>query len=149
VQYRRDLQRALKKHELHRYAAAIETACEQAREYSRRAPSLHPMRSKVHQAGVRAFFVSLYDKQRNAIEQIKEDLRRHVLTEDVMRAVCQYCGFPAPETLDHFLEKARFPELSLYKRNLIPCCWVCNHDRKASFSSNGERPEGSPHFSLM
>src|SRR5262249_46560712 len=37
------------------------------------------------------------------------------------------------------LEKARFPELSLYTRNLIPCCWDCNHRRRASFDASGER----------
>jgi hypothetical protein len=81
----------------------------------------------------------MYGRRRNAVLALKEELRRRVLVEDATRAVCQLCGFPAPSTFDHFLEKARFPELSLYQRNLIPCCWDCNHGRKPSFDSNGER----------
>lgn len=126
-------------HEQRRYASTIDMACDQAREYSRRAPRLHLMRSRLRRPGVRAFFVGMYGSRRKAIVKLKEELRRLVLTDDVMRAVCQYCGFPAPSTFDHFLEKARFPELSLYRRNLIPCCWECNHRRKASFDASGER----------
>lgn len=139
TRYRRDLQRVLKTDELRRYAASVKAACEQARVYSRFAPSLHLMRPRVHHASVRSFFRGLYDSPRKAFEKIKVDLRHRVLTEEVMRAVCQYCGLPAPDTLDHYLEKARFPELSLYTHNLIPCCWACNHGRKAAFGSKGER----------
>jgi 5-methylcytosine-specific restriction endonuclease McrA len=139
ARYRRDLASILKMPEQRRYASTIQIACEQAREYSRRAPHLHSMRSRLRQPSVRVFFVGMYGSRRRAIIELKEDLRRLALTHDVMRAVCQYCGLSAPSTFDHYLEKARFPELSLYTRNLVPCCWACNHRRRASFGANGER----------
>jgi hypothetical protein len=39
---------------------------------------------------------------------------------------CPYCSFGEAETLDHFLPRSRFPEFSLFSRNLVPCCPTCN-----------------------
>ena len=139
ARYHRDLGRVLKVHEQRRHARTIDIACDQAREYSRRSPRLHRMRSRLLRPDARAFFVDMYSSRRKAVVALKHELRRLALTDETTRAVCQYCGLPAPSTFDHFLEKARFPELSLYSRNLIPCCWECNHRRPTPVDDKGER----------
>jgi hypothetical protein len=40
---------------------------------------------------------------------------------------CPLCGLGKWETFDHFIPKSLFPEFSVLPRNLIPCCWRCNH----------------------
>lgn len=40
---------------------------------------------------------------------------------------CPMCGLSPWETLDHFAPKSSFPEFSVLARNLVPCCWRCNH----------------------
>lgn len=40
---------------------------------------------------------------------------------------CPLCGLIPWETLDHFAPKSTFPEFSVLAKNLIPCCWTCNH----------------------
>lgn len=43
---------------------------------------------------------------------------------------CVYCGgVDNPSSIDHFLEKAIFPEYSLFPLNLVPVCDACNPSR--------------------
>lgn len=39
---------------------------------------------------------------------------------------CAYCGMDRANTLDHYLPKKRYVELSFMPRNLVPCCQSCN-----------------------
>jgi hypothetical protein len=49
---------------------------------------------------------------------------------------CQYCGInPEADTLDHYLEKAIYPEFSVLYQNLIPACGTCNRDRKLTIQA--------------
>ena len=139
AQYRKDLQRALTPSELRRHATTIDDACKQAHEYTRSSPRLHLMRTKVRSESVRKFFVGLYDRKRASVDEIKRGVRRGL--DQVTANTCQYCGFSgARESLDHFLEKARFPELSLFTPNLIPCCFRCNnHGGRSPFAPDGTR----------
>jgi len=98
------------------------------------------MTTKVRNKSARKFFLGLYDRERTAIVEIKRSVRHGL--DKVTSNRCQYCGFPgAKDTLDHFLQKARFPELSLFAPNLIPCCWPCNNERgsRSAFTPNGTR----------
>lgn len=52
------------------------------------------------------------------------------------RSTCQYCYTSSVNALDHFLEKDKFPELSIFPDNLIPACSNCNskkNKKNASF----------------
>lgn len=69
----------------------------------------------------------------------QKDLSVRLGLDNVTANRCQYCGFPGARTLDHFLEKVQVPELSLFAPNLIPCCWICNHDRPPAFETDGTR----------
>lgn len=53
---------------------------------------------------------------------------------------CPFCGLGEPTTLDHYLPKEDFPEFSVYTKNLIPVCGVCNSTYKGlKCFHNGER----------
>jgi hypothetical protein len=41
-------------------------------------------------------------------------------------ARCPFCGISESSTLDHYLPKEKYPEFSIFPKNLVPCCAVCN-----------------------
>jgi hypothetical protein len=41
-------------------------------------------------------------------------------------ARCPFCGISESSTLDHYLPKERYPEFSVFPRNLVPSCALCN-----------------------
>lgn len=47
--------------------------------------------------------------------------------------VCQYCYVQSVNALDHYIEKAMFPEISILPDNLIPICTNCNSRKKDNF----------------
>lgn len=52
------------------------------------------------------------------------------LRGDLLRRVsvarCPFCGISESSTLDHYLPKEQYPEFSVFPKNLIPSCAVCN-----------------------
>jgi hypothetical protein len=98
------------------------------------------MKTKLTAQHERKLFLGLYDSKRGAISEIKRDIRSNL--DKVTATRCQYCGFTgAKDSFDHFLQKARLPELSLFAPNLIPCCFSCNNKRgtRSAFTPNGTR----------
>jgi 5-methylcytosine-specific restriction endonuclease McrA len=136
AQYRRHLRRALEPAELTSFSATVDSTCRLARAYSRQAPELHRIRTTITDPDTRDFFYGLYDMNRISVKEIRKSVRDGLTAATGSR--CQYCGFPAPSTLDHFLEKANIPELSLFARNMVPCCPTCQH-RGPTFASDGSR----------
>jgi hypothetical protein len=53
------------------------------------------------------------------------DLRVDILDRPEV-ARCPFCGISESSTLDHYLPKERYPEFSVFSKNLVPCCGVCN-----------------------
>ncbi len=53
------------------------------------------------------------------------DLRGNLLKR-VSVARCPFCGISESSTLDHYLPKERYPEFSVFPKNLVPSCAVCN-----------------------
>lgn len=41
-------------------------------------------------------------------------------------ARCPFCGISETSTLDHYLPKEQYPEFSVFPKNLVPSCAVCN-----------------------
>jgi 5-methylcytosine-specific restriction endonuclease McrA len=39
---------------------------------------------------------------------------------------CPFCGISESSTLDHYLPKEQYPEFSVFPKNLVPSCAVCN-----------------------
>jgi len=56
-----------------------------------------------------------------------------------LAGTCQYCCIGKPNTMDHYLPKAIFPEFSVYALNLVPCCAECNGAKGDFWLENGER----------
>lgn len=45
---------------------------------------------------------------------------------------CPFCGIGAVTDLDHHLAKSAYKALSIYRRNLVPCCHTCNRLKDAA-----------------
>ena len=52
---------------------------------------------------------------------------------------CPFCMMSEANTLDHYLNKAKFPEFTLFWPNLVPCCGYCNSKKTESFLKNNKR----------
>lgn len=52
---------------------------------------------------------------------------------------CPYCGFGEIYELDHHLPRNVYRLLSIYARNLIPCCHACNHKKGAHAEESPDR----------
>lgn len=135
--YKKDLERALNDNERQRFRSSVLIAYEQSKRYAHHSPALHEIVTKLNDKESSVRFLTLYKANRNDVRSIKSKVWDCL--DDIGRAYCQYCGISAPDTLDHFLEKAKVPELSLYTRNLIPCCGGCNRDRGKTFDEHGKR----------
>ena len=48
------------------------------------------------------------------------------LLKRISVAKCPFCSISESSTLDHYLPKERYPEFSVFPKNLIPSCAVCN-----------------------
>lgn len=65
---------------------------------------------------------ALYDQRKDIIKDEIIDNQN----ENEIQGICWYCHLPNIDTLDHFLPKSEFPELSIYPNNLLLCCNSCN-----------------------
>lgn len=59
---------------------------------------------------------------------------------------CPYCGVGYASTLDHYLPKNKFPQLSVTPLNLIPSCKDCNTGKKTSFPSTAHQQSLHPYY---
>lgn len=55
-------------------------------------------------------------------------------------ACCPMCGSETTNTIDHFLPRNSYPEFSIFTRNLVPCCGLCNSGAKKTIIK-GTSPE--------
>lgn len=94
--------------------------------------------------------INFTELQKNCLEgcYTSETDNRTKLIKNVMnkrdihaKAICCYCGFGNPKTIDHYLPKSIFPEFSVHNYNLIPCCSDCNNLKDNYFVDevSGER----------
>lgn len=134
--YYDDLCTVFNRKERRYYLQAIQHACDKETLYCAETPSLAHLFTNIS-AGAQSLFLKLYSSDRQSVVALKERVRKEL--DSITVAVCQYCGLNEPHQLDHFVEKAKVPELSLYLLNIIPCCGRCNHDRGPTFDGNGNR----------
>lgn len=59
---------------------------------------------------------------------------------------CPYCGLGQASTLDHYLPKAKFPELSVVPCNLVPSCNDCNTGKLSGFATSAGDQCLHPYF---
>ncbi|HDH7802490.1 TPA: HNH endonuclease [Raoultella ornithinolytica] len=60
--------------------------------------------------------------------------------------ICPFCGFGHVKTLDHYLPKSKFPLLSIFPSNLVPCCTDCNKGKLAKVATTQGEQCLHPYF---
>jgi hypothetical protein len=59
---------------------------------------------------------------------------------------CPFCGFGHASTLDHYLPKSKYPQLSVLPQNLVPSCTDCNTGKHANIAASEEQQSLHPYF---
>lgn len=60
--------------------------------------------------------------------------------------ICPFCGFGHASTLDHYLPKSKYPQLSVLPQNLVPSCKDCNSGKLADVATTEEQQSLHPYF---
>lgn len=96
-------------------------------------------RSELRKAEVneRRYLVSCYNIQADTFKQIRGSI--FSAQPNVLKVFCPYCLLNKPKTIDHYIPKEEFPEYSVLIKNLIPCCWECNHAKDELWRKSGSR----------
>lgn len=76
-----------------------------------------------------AFAKPIKDKLRDLYGSRKSSGELKRLRRD-KHSCCPMCGSGATGTLDHYLPKEEFSEFSIFTKNLVPACGVCNSGSK-------------------
>ncbi|GKS88659.1 hypothetical protein [Acidovorax sp. SUPP2539] len=72
-----------------------------------------------------------------AVETLPMTELRGNLLKRIIVARCPFCGLSESSTLDHYLPKEKYPEFSIFPRNLVPSCGVCNTRKKDRILEDG------------
>ena len=82
---------------------------------------------------LREAIYNAYDKtqERRKLYSIRQALFKNV-------PLCPICGIDPVTELDHHLPRSIFPPLSIYARNLIPVCHLCNSTKLAGFGDQSQ-----------
>ncbi|MBI1416594.1 MAG: hypothetical protein GC146_05155 [Limimaricola sp.] len=59
------------------------------------------------------------------------------LLKRISVARCPFCGISESSTLDHYLPKEQYPEFSIFPKNLVPSCAVCNTRKRDRIMDEG------------
>ena len=59
---------------------------------------------------------------------------------------CPFCGMGHASTLDHYLPKSKYPQLSVVPLNLVPSCKDCNTGKSATVSSTAGDQSLHPYY---
>jgi len=59
---------------------------------------------------------------------------------------CPYCLIRNANTIDHYLPQAKYPIYSITPINLVPCCSMCNTDKKVAYPTSSETQTLHPYY---
>ena len=59
------------------------------------------------------------------------------LLKRISVARCPFCGISESSTVDHYLPKEQYPEFSVFPKNLVPSCAVCNTRKRDRILDKG------------
>lgn len=85
------------------------------------------------------------------LTDLQKDAMRHAFTVEtkpmttlrgrllkrISVARCPFCGISESSTLDHYLPKEQHPEFSVFPKNLVPSCAVCNTRKRDRIVDEG------------
>jgi hypothetical protein len=87
----------------------------------------------------------------SALTDLQKEAMRHAFTVetqpmtalrgDLLKRIsvarCPFCGISESSTLDHYLPKEQYPEFSVFQKNLVPSCAVCNTRKRDRILDEG------------
>lgn len=76
------------------------------------------------------FLISLYNNHMANKKKIEAYQYYERLLHCTKNNLCPLCQLDTVCELDHFLPKSKYPEFSIYHKNLIPSCHICNNLKK-------------------
>ncbi len=68
------------------------------------------------------------------------------LLQAAPRGRCPFCGMGQATTLDHYLPKSKYPQLSVIPLNLVPCCKDCNVNKRSAVAVKAMVQSLHPYF---
>ncbi len=71
------------------------------------------------------------------VETLPMTTLRGNLLKRIIVARCPFCGISESSTLDHYLPKEHYPEFSIFPKNLVPCCALCNTRKRDMILEQG------------
>ena len=86
-----------------------------------------------------------------SLSELQKEAMRHAFTVEtepmttlrgnllkrISVARCPFCGISESSTLDHYLPKEQYPEFSVFPKNLVPSCAVCNTRKRDGILQKG------------
>lgn len=91
----------------------------------------------VDQKTVRDALHSCYGSETETFAEVRG--RIFSIQPEPILSLCPYCLLSWPDTIDHYVGKADFPEFSILCKNMIPCCGTCNTKKDEKWRENGRR----------
>ena len=87
-----------------------------------------------------------------SLTNLQKDAMRHAYTVETMPltalrgdllkriivARCPFCGISESSTIDHYLPKEKYPEFSVFPKNLVPSCAMCNTLKRDRILEDGK-----------
>lgn len=69
-----------------------------------------------------------------------------LLLSRALSGKCPFCGFGQVWTLDHYLPKTTYPQLSVVPSNLVPSCRDCNTGKSTFIATTQDNQSLHPYF---
>lgn len=73
-----------------------------------------------------------YNVETQPMTALRGDLLKRIIV-----ARCPFCGISESSTLDHYLPKEQYPEFSVFPKNLVPSCSLCNTRKRDKILEKG------------
>lgn len=105
--------------------------------YQASAPHLQSITPALLSNGNAADLLHCYEKPTASLNQLKAHIR--MAQTATQMAFCPYCGINSPNTFEHYLPQAEYPELAVCQYNLIPACGECNTMKGSKWAQAGRR----------
>ncbi|WP_300574400.1 hypothetical protein [Phenylobacterium sp.] len=122
----------------------FEAACD---DFVLAVPDVHARRPIIADKATRENLSKMWERKPAQAARLFAAMKDSLPKED--RSLCPFCNLSEDPELDHYLPKGEYPEFSLFSRNLVPICGVCNkHKGVVVRSSAGDRVILFPPYDL-
>lgn len=98
---------------------------------------LHRLKALGLSKETKTALAGVFKSRKGACRRLVDGLTDHF--ESTGNATCPYCNFGEQWEHDHYLPKDVFPEFTLYPKNLVPICKVCNGKKLTQYAAGDDR----------